>query len=187
MSRRYPENVATWWFKEFVEQLPEYSMSVPTGVVRGKRWRMNRNVHQPKASPDWWMGEYGDDAPEDLASSFQKHNAGRMVTIRWTKVYFRPDLWTRNAPVNGLYLLAPPPVNGESAGGPIVHVEVVEGWASTPDEDPDGDRYWCNYFACDLEDVYWYPVRRECNVPGCIQWVREPGFLRCDECIKKSP
>lgn len=58
-----------------LEQLAEYSCSIPTGTSLGKRWRCNRDAYrarvtiglhpfdgtpvlQPLWPPDWWLGEY---------------------------------------------------------------------------------------------------------------------------------
>jgi hypothetical protein len=40
------------------EKLPEYSMSVPTGVFFGKVWRRNNKALIPDADPDWVICEY---------------------------------------------------------------------------------------------------------------------------------
>lgn len=43
--------------KEFMELL-EYSCSMPTGVVIGKRWRCNVTAFMGGLKPHWVMGEY---------------------------------------------------------------------------------------------------------------------------------
>jgi hypothetical protein len=41
------------------EQLPEYSMSDPSGVFYGKVWRRDRNVFiENSPGPDWVICEY---------------------------------------------------------------------------------------------------------------------------------
>lgn len=42
--------------------LPEYSVSNPTGVVPGKRWRRHDGIHDPACKePTWIIGEYVDE------------------------------------------------------------------------------------------------------------------------------
>lgn len=41
--------------------LPEYSCTIPTDVVIGKRWRRDANAYTSKffqPAPEWWLGEY---------------------------------------------------------------------------------------------------------------------------------
>jgi hypothetical protein len=41
------------------DSLREYSCSVPTGVVIGKRWKCDQHSYgRPKVGHRWWMGEY---------------------------------------------------------------------------------------------------------------------------------
>lgn len=48
-----------------LENLPEYSLSLPTGTTPGKRWRRWQN-------PRWWMGEY--------------YDFGDCMGIRWREI-----------------------------------------------------------------------------------------------------
>lgn len=41
-----------------LNQLAEYSTSVPTGAYEGKMWRMNRMVFSPGNEPEWWLCWY---------------------------------------------------------------------------------------------------------------------------------
>jgi hypothetical protein len=43
--------------KKELDDLPEYSLSIPTGVFLGKKWKRNVNVGT-KDGPLWVMGEY---------------------------------------------------------------------------------------------------------------------------------
>ncbi len=46
------------------EELPEYSMSYPTGTTYGKKWK--RKVKTADGNGfEWWMGEYYDIGKED--------------------------------------------------------------------------------------------------------------------------
>ena len=40
-------------------KLKEYSCSIPTGVVIGKRWRRNVTAFMGGLKPHWVVGEYG--------------------------------------------------------------------------------------------------------------------------------
>lgn len=44
------------------DAMPEYSCSLPSGTIPGKRWRCNRTAYAlPRGQkPDWWMGTYID-------------------------------------------------------------------------------------------------------------------------------
>lgn len=44
--------------------LPEYSMSLPTGTVAGKRWRRADRPQFNQPNDPWNMGEYGEPYPE---------------------------------------------------------------------------------------------------------------------------
>ena len=63
--------------------LPEYSCSLPSGTIVGKRWRANRHsgtlygwgpARRCPAHPNWWMGEYYDIGSETR------------IGIRWTRI-----------------------------------------------------------------------------------------------------
>jgi hypothetical protein len=42
-----------------LSKFPEYSITTPTEVVIGKRWRRNLNAYsQLRIAPEWWLGEY---------------------------------------------------------------------------------------------------------------------------------
>lgn len=61
--------------KDFVDLL-EYSCSLPTGTIIGKRWKRNNNSHfnYDKSKPeDWWMGEYFDiNDPNNIGIKWRK-------------------------------------------------------------------------------------------------------------------
>lgn len=59
--------------KEFMALL-EYSCSMPTGVVIGKRWRRNVTAFMGGLRPHWVMGEYG------------SHEDPKKATILWHDV-----------------------------------------------------------------------------------------------------
>lgn len=46
------------------DELGEYSFSLPTGTIVGKRWKCNRDWYTPGAE-DWVMGEYAECDPPD--------------------------------------------------------------------------------------------------------------------------
>ena len=53
--------------------LPEYSCSLPTGVVIGKRWKRGEPYQQPRTH--WYMGEFIPDPagnPEMAAIKFRE-------------------------------------------------------------------------------------------------------------------
>lgn len=56
-----------------LEELDEYSCSLPTGTTFGKRWRKNASFGIEKP-PVWWLGYYFDD------------NTPGMVAIGWRKI-----------------------------------------------------------------------------------------------------
>lgn len=56
------------------DELPEYSLSLPTGTFIGKKWRCDHSVRHLGADHDWWMGEYVED-PDP-----------KMVGIKWRKI-----------------------------------------------------------------------------------------------------
>lgn len=74
--------------KEF-EALPEYSASIPTGVVVGKQWRGTSNANLPvplwqegkpswrsvERNPQWWRGEY-----------VESHESLRLANIEWKRI-----------------------------------------------------------------------------------------------------
>ncbi len=57
-----------------IDQIDEYSMSIPTGTTLGKRWKRNLNVFIPKSSPHWVIGEYA------------AHDNPKLVAINWYRV-----------------------------------------------------------------------------------------------------
>lgn len=70
---RFEETVIS---REDLKALGEYSCSLPTGVVVGKRWRRNLNAYRfdlKGAEPVWMIGEYveSEDDPE-------------IIKIKWT-------------------------------------------------------------------------------------------------------
>lgn len=61
--------------REDLNALPEYSCSIPTGTVIGKRWRRNVNAYRKDRvglPPEWMLGEY-----VDIGSETD-------IGIRWT-------------------------------------------------------------------------------------------------------
>lgn len=40
--------------------LPNYSCSLPTGIVLGKRWKRAVHYHRQKPTDEWLMGEYAE-------------------------------------------------------------------------------------------------------------------------------
>jgi len=55
--------------KEF-DDLSDYSCSVPTGVVIGKRWKRRRDYYDE--SKGWYIGEYVQDGPEHAKVKWYK-------------------------------------------------------------------------------------------------------------------
>jgi hypothetical protein len=78
------------------DALPEYSCSLPTGTIVGKRWKRDNNWgglrgHDPSRGEDWYMGEYFMDEtiPEGE------------IGIRWSKIAIgRPPAARRELPVH---------------------------------------------------------------------------------------
>jgi hypothetical protein len=62
------------WLDEF-ERLPEYSVTIPTGVCPGKTWRKREPYATETAETVWWIGQYVE-VPSDL----------RVCAIRWFEV-----------------------------------------------------------------------------------------------------
>lgn len=50
--------------------LPDYSMSVPTGVIIGKWWRRDANVYKRDALPHWLACCFGPGSREDTAAIY---------------------------------------------------------------------------------------------------------------------
>lgn len=79
--------------QEVFERLAEYSCSLPTGTVIGKRWRSARTTHvmppraveetsigEPLPGRIWLMGEY-------YALSPDENPRGDLIGIRWRRIY----------------------------------------------------------------------------------------------------
>ena len=62
--------------KEELDKLLEYSCSIPTGVIIGKRWK--RSSRYVKTGFDWMIGEY------------VKSNKPGHVGIKWTWAVSEP-------------------------------------------------------------------------------------------------
>lgn len=58
-------------------RLGEYSMTMPTGTTKGKRWRRNLHVFGGPGGALWIVGEYGDVSDD-----------GKRITTHW----YRPEL-----------------------------------------------------------------------------------------------
>lgn len=43
--------------------LREYSTTLPTGTIAGKRWKRDRHWHWPTADAEWVLGTYGEPYP----------------------------------------------------------------------------------------------------------------------------
>lgn len=70
-----------------LKELPEYSMTLPTGTTIGKKWRAHRVPGlAPINTPDcktifcghWWQGQY--------ARAIPPHDPEKEVAILWGKV-----------------------------------------------------------------------------------------------------
>ena len=62
-----------------LDDLPEYSCSIPTGVVVGKRWKRAKNYYD--RSKGWVVGEYCEDNPDkDVIAENKKPNK---IIIKW--------------------------------------------------------------------------------------------------------
>lgn len=61
-----------------LKDLPEYSCSLPTGTIEGKRWKRDMNFgnykKNPDLQPDWVMGEYVD------------HPDPQKIGIEWSRI-----------------------------------------------------------------------------------------------------
>lgn len=52
--------------KEMVEEWGEYSCTIPSGVIPGKRWMLNVNAYNStNHTPVWFMCEYKEKDPPD--------------------------------------------------------------------------------------------------------------------------
>ena len=79
--------------RDELEALPEYSISLPTGVIIGKRWKRNINFMAPsqmahpfdgaelRRQPDWWIGEF----VTDPNPKRDKNGNARTVMVQWYK------------------------------------------------------------------------------------------------------
>ena len=60
--------------REF-DSLPEYSFTLPSGTVTGKRWKADRNWHRKFSwidGPDWVIGEYGEITDDEIKIHWYK-------------------------------------------------------------------------------------------------------------------
>lgn len=84
--------------KRELDELPEYSCSMPTGTTVGKRWKRDVNAYRkpitfflnafdgsPEPSfrgEDWWMGEYA----ADPGANLRDDGTPETVRVLWSKV-----------------------------------------------------------------------------------------------------
>lgn len=75
----YAANGAALLTVSELHDLPEYSMSLPTGTTEGKRWRCARRWWRNADSDEWLLGEYGTPYPEG-------HEFHGDIPISWTPI-----------------------------------------------------------------------------------------------------
>lgn len=45
--------------QKFIDALPDFSEGLPSpSMILRRKWRANRDIHDPDKLPDWWQGEY---------------------------------------------------------------------------------------------------------------------------------
>jgi len=72
--------------QEEFDVLPEYSCTIPTGAIVGKRWK-RREPYGATKNATWYVGEYVELTPPDP----------KKIGIKWIKVHVGEEFpWKRN-------------------------------------------------------------------------------------------